>query len=211
MPRPLRIQTADTLQHIIARGNDKQDLFIDKGDYKMYLQLLNAAKSEHGLKIYNYCLMNNHVHLLVSPSVDGAMAKVMERVTKQYAKYFNKKYGRKGHVFEGRYKSLIIQNEAYFAACMRYIDMNPVKAKLAKSPQDFRWSGFAALGFGRKREVALDQHEYFTEGCRTKKSQRKAYCEMVMNYKGIEVDPLKTHGAIIGDSAFKEKVRKLLK
>lgn len=208
MPRPIRIQTADTLQHIIARGNDKQDLFIDTGDYKMYLQLLNAAKIEYGLKIYNYCLMNNHVHLLVSPSVDGAMAKVMERVTKQYAKYFNKKYGRKGHVFEGRYKSLIIQKESYFVACMRYIDMNPVKANLAKKPQDFRWSGFAALGYGRKREVALDQHEYFTEGCRTKKSVRLAYCDLVMNYKGAEVDPFKMHGSIIGDQEFKREARK---
>ena len=208
MPRPQRIQFAGTLQHIVCRGNDRQALFAEDSDYHKYLSLLDQSREIYGLEVYNYVLMGNFVHLLVTPTEEGALSKVMEHVTKEYAKYFNKKYNRTGHVFEGRFKSYLVQKEKFYFACTRYIDFSPLKDNARLKAEDYPYSGYGQLAFGRRFTFALDQHEIYQGLGETVKERQLAYRTLVVNYQGEAIDPLHMHGAIIGDIAFKRNARK---
>lgn len=213
MPRPLRIPYAGYVHHITCRGNDRQKIFLDRDDFLQYCQLFEQFRRDltlkNRLKVYNFCLMENHLHLLVEPTQDGALSKVMEEVSKAYAKYFNQKYGRVGHVFQGRYKSFLVQAERYYFACSRYIDLNPVKAGLTKEPQDYPWSGFRALAHGEKPPIEINFHELYDSLGRNTEERQIAYRAFTFNYQMEEIDLLNKRVCILGDSEFKEKIANL--
>ena len=196
------------MQHVVCRGNDRQTLFNSTADFEMYLQLLNEARAIYPVYIYNYVLMDNHVHLLIEPKSDGNLAKVMEMVSKGYAKYFNKTYDRVGHVFQGRYKSFLIQTEKYFIACSRYIDLNPVKAGMVSDPKDYLWSGYSAWAAGQKGKIILDAHEIYTDLGATQQERQIAYRAMVNNYQGEELNLLDRRAGVLGDREFKQRFKK---
>ena len=207
MPRPLRIQTAGFVHHVIARGNDRQALFISPEDFRKFLDILDATRKQFPLHIYNYCLMDNHLHLLVEPLEDGALSKVMQITSKEYAKYFNYKYERTGHVFEGRFKSFLIQKERYFFACSRYIDLNSVKARVVAEPQKYIWSGYARLGYGEKAAIKLDQHDLYMNLGANDTERQIAYRALVMNYPGEDLDLMNQRASILGDRTFKKNLK----
>jgi len=207
MPRPLRLQDAGYIHHVISRGNDGQTLFKSTEDFQEYISLLERTRRNYPLKIYNYCLMDNHVHLLVEPQKEGSLSKVMQIVSKEYAKYFNKKYNRRGHVFEGRFKSFIVQQERYFFTCSRYIDLNPVKAGLTTDPTQHKWTGYAQLAGGGKSILKLDTHELYSNLGTQAREREIAYRALVLNYQGEEVDLMEHRGSIIGDKEFKKRIR----
>lgn len=208
MPRALRIQDAGYMHHVISRGNDRQVLFKSPKDFQTYIGFLEEARSLYPLKIYNFCLMDNHVHLLVEPSEDGSMSKVMEHVSKAYAKYFNAKYDHVGHVFQGRFKSFLIQEERYFFACSRYIDLNPVKANLVVNPADYRWSGYQELAYGKRSLVDLNSHQIYEELGANNRERQIAYKAFVFNYQGEDLDLMNKRAGILGDKAFKGRIKK---
>lgn len=141
MPRGPRILLPDFPHHIIHRGHNRQVVFSEKNDYRYYLDNLKEWKEKLGCKIYAYCLMNNHVHLVVNPGSDtGNLARLMKRVAGRQTRYANKKEGRSGTLWEGRYKSSPINADQYLLACCRYIELNPLRAGIVSDPLKYPWS-----------------------------------------------------------------------
>lgn len=207
MPRAPRLQDAGYVHHVISRGNDRQPLFKSSKDYQRYLFHLDESRKKYPIKIYNYVLMENHIHLLVEPKADGSLSKVMEDTSKAYAKYFNKKYGRVGHVFQGRFKSFLVQQERYFFACSRYIDLNPVKAGVVSEPKDYIWSGYSDLATGKRGHIDLDQSEVFLSLGKSDFEREIAYRTLVMSYQGQELDLLNKRAGVLGDKEFKKRFK----
>lgn len=208
MPRAPRCQEAGYLHHVVCRGNDRQNIFRDRSDFLQYIHFLEKARKLYPLAVYNFVLMDNHIHLLVEPLAEGNLSKVMEETSKAYAKYFNKKYNKTGHLFQGRFKSFLIQQERYFFCCSRYIDLNPVKAGKAKKPEDYPWSGYAQLCHGKKLPLTLNFHELYKELGKTEQERRIGYRVIVQTAMGEELDLMKRNAGVLGDREFKKKVRK---
>ena len=141
MPRTARNKCESRYHHIIIRGNGKQILFEDDMDYKYFLSLMLRYKNDTGIKICAYCLMENHVHLLLYDE-KTMVSKYMQKIEISYAEYYNKKYERTGHLFQDRFKSEIVYDERYFMTVFRYILRNPEKAGICKT-ESYRWSSFS--------------------------------------------------------------------
>lgn len=205
MPRRPRIQDAGYVHHVICRGNDRQPIFKSSQDYQKYLEIVNLTFKLYPLKIYNYVLMDNHLHLLVEPVNEGNLSKAMEYLSKAYAKYFNKTYDHVGHVFQARFKSFLIQTERYFFTCLRYIDLNPVKAGMVTDPKNYKWGGYKTLGLGQISGVDLTQHELYQNLGTTPEERQIAYRAIVLNSQMEEIDLLNKRAGVLGDKEFKEK------
>jgi len=141
MPRQARIYSETGIYHIMMRGNEKRKIFLDDEDRRRFIYTLFEKASEEKSDIYAYCLMDNHIHLLLHE--DGAnIARLMKRINVSFVYYFNKKYKRVGHLFQDRYKSEVVDNEDYLLAAVRYIHNNPVKAGIVRSPEEYWWSSY---------------------------------------------------------------------
>ncbi|KGP74051.1 REP-associated tyrosine transposase [Pontibacillus yanchengensis] len=141
MSRPIRVWYRGAQLHITARGNRKGHLFYGNEDYETYLHLLKKCQEESPFTILSYCLMPNHIHLLVELQ-NHSPGEIMKFIQFRYAKYFNKKYDFSGHVFQGRYHSKLIESTHYLKKVSKYIHLNPVKAGLSYSPDTYRWSSY---------------------------------------------------------------------
>jgi REP element-mobilizing transposase RayT len=131
------------LYHVIARGNHRQPIFLDDGDYEAYLWRLAQYRNRYGLALYAYCLMPNHLHLLVQTS-DVPLAKFMQGLQQSYTLRFNRAYGKVGHLFQGRYKAIVCERDEYLVTLVRYIHLNPVRARLVDDPAAYPYSGHRA-------------------------------------------------------------------
>lgn len=176
MPRPPRLFNDSGLYHIIARGNNRQRLFHCEGDYLRYLDLIRQMREEHRFEIYHYCLMPNHVHLLIRFFQVPDLQKVMQRINLCYAKYHKRKYRYEGHLFQDRFKSLSIDSDAYLLECGRYIDRNPLKAGLVSALQDYNWSSYSYYAFGHPDDIITENLLYGNLG-NTSEERQKAYRE----------------------------------
>jgi len=141
MPRQARIYSDTGIYHVMIRGNDKQKIFLEDEDRRRFISTLFEKALEENIDIYAYCLMNNHVHLLLHEE-DCNIARLMKRINVSFAYYFNKKYKRVGHLFQDRFKSEIVDNDGYLLAAVRYIHNNPVKAGIVNSPEKYSWSSY---------------------------------------------------------------------
>lgn len=142
MPRSARILLENTCYHIIARGNQKQEVFFETIDYERYLQLLKKYKLKYHFKLYGYCLMNNHIHMIIDPSQSHELSKVMQGLNLSYSIWFNAKYDKIGHLWQDRFKSVVIQKDEYLLTCINYIEANPVRGNIVKNPFDYSWSSY---------------------------------------------------------------------
>ncbi|ATW27324.1 REP-associated tyrosine transposase [Candidatus Formimonas warabiya] len=143
MSRQAREKSETGIYHVMSRGINRQDIFHDKEDSERYLETLMRVKEKQDIALYGYCLMENHVHLLIKEGKDG-LAAAMKSIGTAYARWYNWKYDRNGHVFQDRYKSEAVDKEAYLLTVVRYIHLNPVKAGLAKNPESWDWSSCRA-------------------------------------------------------------------
>ena len=205
MPRRHRLQEAGLLHHVVCRGNDRQPIFSSVLDFQKYLDLLAQAAQLYPVKIYNYVLMNNHIHLLIEPVAEGNLSKFMEYVSKNYAKYFNKQYQRVGHVFQGRFKSFLVQSERYFFTCSRYIDLNPVTAEMVSQARDYQWSGYNTLAHGVGGMLKIDFHPVYDALGSSVGERQIAYRALVNNIQGDELDLLNKRSYVLGDGEFKKR------
>jgi REP element-mobilizing transposase RayT len=139
MPRQAREKCESGIYHIILRGINRQSIFHDDADYQKFLDIVDRIKGPDRFMIYGFCLMGNHVHLLLHELKDKT-ATIMKRVGVSYAKWYNKKYDRVGHVFQDRYKSEAVEDDGYLINLLRYIHCNPVKAGIVVEPQEYKWS-----------------------------------------------------------------------
>lgn len=143
MSRQAREKSWSGIYHVMSRGINRQDIFIDEEDSKRYLETLGRVKQNRGIEVYGYCLMGNHVHLLIKEGTEG-ISVAMKSIGTGYARWYNWKYDRSGHVFQDRYKSEAVEDEAYLFTVIRYIHLNPIKAGLAKNPESWEWSSCRA-------------------------------------------------------------------
>ncbi|NRB39436.1 MAG: transposase [Pseudomonadales bacterium] len=147
MSRPLRIEFSGALYHITARGNARQNIYINDDDRDQFLVLLAKVCERYGWYCHAYCLMANHYHLLIE-TVNPNLSKGMKFLNGGYTQYFNRAHGRVGHVFQGRFKGILVEREAYLLELSRYIVLNPVRAEMVRSAKDWPWSSYrATAGF----------------------------------------------------------------
>jgi len=149
MPRPRRLNLPGMPQHVVQRGNNRQACFCDRHDYRLYLSLLHRSSEKHKCQVHAYVLMPNHVHLLLTPETENGVSVLFRDLGRDYVRRFNKRYERTGTLWEGRFKSSLIESDRYLLACYRYIELNPVRAGMVEDPSNYEWSSFRANGMGQ--------------------------------------------------------------
>jgi putative transposase len=205
MARLPRLTVTGYPQHVILRGNNRQDIFRNTADYQRMLDLMEQHSREQGVEIHAYVLMTNHLHLLLTPQKDQALPKMMQAVGRSYVQTFNKVHGRTGTLWEGRYRSTLIQTERYLLACMAYIDLNPVRAHLVAQPDDYGWSSYNHY-VGRRNDRLITPHALYWGLGNTPFAREAAYAEMV--HAGIQADQQRAltdatlSGWALGDAQF---------
>jgi putative transposase len=178
MARLPRLTVPGYPHHIILRGNNRQPIFTDKFDYERLLDLLEEQAKKHGVAIHSYVLMSNHFHLLATPSTDEGVPLLMQAVGRSYVRAYNNRHGRTGTLWEGRYRSTLVQAERYLLACMVYIDLNPVRAGMVPEPADYAWSSHAHY-IGRRTDRLVTPHPLYWELGNTPFARDAAYLELV--------------------------------
>ena len=148
MCRVAREKVGNSIYHICARGNNKQDIFLDNEDREEYLVRLRHYQERYQMKVYAYCLMTNHIHLLIYDN-NQDISRFMHGLSLSYVIYFNRKYGRTGHLFQDRFNSIIVKNDAQFIYVSKYIHLNPVRANIVSSPLEYRWSSYYVYEVGK--------------------------------------------------------------
>ena len=174
MPRRARIRFAGIPQHVIQRGNNRAACFFADEDYRTYLDSLQQGAERYGCDIHAYVLITNHVHLLTTPADDESLPSMMRYLGSRYVQYVNYTYKRSGTLWEGRYKSSLIDSERYLLTCYRYIELNPVRAGMVKGAGDYKWSSYAAHALGQANELIQDHSCYLALG-QTEETRRTAY------------------------------------
>jgi putative transposase len=160
VPRQRRIQIAGLCQHVIQRGTDRCSIFRALPDYELFIAALREASVRHGVDVHAYVLMTNHVHLVVSPHRAHSVSRAMQSIGRRYVRYFNEQHRRTGALFEGRYRSTIIDSDAYWVACARYVELNPVRAGIVRRPEAYPWSSYGANAFGMPDGVLTPHRVY---------------------------------------------------
>ena len=211
MARLPRLTLAGYPHHIILRGNNRQAIFMDSADFQRTLALLQVNAQEQQVQIHAYVLMSNHLHLLLTPLQNDSLPKMMQAVGRSYVLYFNKRHGRSGTLWEGRYRSALIQTERYFLACMAYIDLNPVRAGMVAQAADYLWSSHGHF-IGRQNEAWLSPHPLYWEMGNTPFAREAAYAAMVQSGINQKQQQALTSSALsgwaLGEDVFVEGLQK---
>jgi putative transposase len=198
--------------HVIQRGNNRDPIFASDEDCRFYLRCLQEAAEAQSLAVHAYVLMTNHVHLLVTPEADDSLSKTMQSIGRRYVQYFNYVYGRTGTLWEGRYKCTLIDSERYLLTCMRYIELNPVRADMVAHPSDYPWSSYQANGLG-KEDVLVTPHALYQSLGRSDEERLSAYRQLFRaQLSKADVDAIRdatNKGWALGDGHFSAKIEAL--
>jgi len=174
MARKPRVNLKGVPQHVIQRGNNRQACFFTDQDYTVYLAKLHEYSIQHEVSIHSFVLMTNHVHLLMTPETKAGISELMQSVGRYYVRYINQTYHRTGTLWEGRFKSTLVDSERYFLVVSRYIELNPVRAAMADQPASYPWSSYQANALG-KRIRMLKPHECYLSLGATTEERTTAY------------------------------------
>jgi putative transposase len=207
MPRIARVCAEGYPHHITQRGNNKEQTFFDDEDKRFYLEVLKRYKDKYKMKILAYCLMGNHVHVLAIPEKETSLAGGIGGTNLLYTQYINHKYNRSGRLWQNRFFSSVVEEEPYLWAVIRYIEQNPVRAKLVKRAEDYQWSSARAHVSGIKDEVLSDEG-WFNE------KKIKSYREFLgKDAKEINaaIRRVTSTGRPLGSEGFIKKLERLLK
>ncbi len=197
MARLPRLTVPGYPHHIIQRGNNRQAIFSSAADYRMLLDLLDENAQKFGVALHAYVLMSNHFHLLATPTGSDGLPQMMQAVGRRYVRYFNDSQGRSGTLWEGRYRSTLIETERYLLACMVYIDLNPVRAGMAKEAAGYPWSSHGHY-VGLRTDKLVTPHPLFWELGNTPFAREAAYAELVRNAITPEQQDALTRSALSG-------------
>ena len=205
MARQPRIDLAGVPQHLIQRGNNRQACFLADDERRLYLDWLHESAQEYGGSIHAYVLMNNHVHLLATGAETGALGRMMQSLGRRYVRYFNSKYGRTGTLWEGRYKSSLVDSDRYLLTCYRYIELNPVRAHIVERPGDYEWSSYRGNASGRAVSLITPHETYLSLG-KTDAARHSAYRKLFADAMGDdELKAIRDHvnqGKALGSERF---------
>ena len=177
MARLARVEAAGFPHHVIQRGNNRQAVFVDATDHQRYLELLQEIATAQGVAVHAYVLMTNHVHLLVTPERSGSLSRFMQALGRRYVRWFNDRHARTGTLWEGRFRSTVIDADRYLLACMRYIELNPVRAGISPTPDEYRWSS-GAHHVGKRVDPVVSDHALFWALGNTPFERQSAYQRM---------------------------------
>jgi len=180
MPRKPRLEVVGLPHHLVQRGVNRQTVFFDHNSYLTYLNLLKKYAEQYEVHIHCWCLMTNHVHLLVTPLQAGSMSRMMQNLNRAYVQIINMRFNRTGHLWSGRFKASLIEHEQYLFTCMRYIELNPVRAGIVKHPNDYLWSSWHA-NTGRRRSRLITAHICYAELGKSESERFRYYQDLVLN------------------------------
>ncbi len=214
MPRKPRLVLPGVPQHVIQRGHNREPCFYSEDDYVRYLDNLYQAAELNQVAIHAYVLMTNHVHLLVTPAQTHSIAHMMQDTGRKYVRYINTRYKRSGSLWEGRYKASVIDSECYLLTCMRYIEMNPVRASMVAHPGEYRWSSYHSNA-GFKYNSKLTPHPIYKRLGEDIERQQYAYGELFSH----SLDKTELHAIrealnqelVLGREDFKVKIEQMTK
>ena len=213
MPRPDRLEPAGVALHVVQRGNNRAACFFREIDRRFYLKCLAEAAERRGCAVHAYALMTNHVHLLVTPVGAGAVSVMMQDVGRRYVRVINEAHGRTGTLWEGRFRSNLIDSENYLFACHRYIELNPVRAGIAATPSDYPWSSHAYYARGRPDRVIREHPAYFTLGP-TPEDRRNSFLSLfddpVTGEELVRIRTALNKGWALGTEAFLDRMEATL-
>lgn len=213
MGRPLRIQYPGALYHITSRGNERKKIFLDDTDRIRFLEILKDYHIRYGILIHSYVLMDNHYHLILE-TPNGNLLKVMHGINGGYTGYFNRKYNRSGHLFQGRYKGILVEKDAYLVELSRYVHLNPVSARIVDKPEQYRWSSYPGY-IGKVKEYEWVEYSWVLSKFGNERSMaRKGYRKYMDEALNVKLEnPLKNlHGQVIlGGKEFIEKIKGMLR
>jgi len=212
MARLKRYCPAGIPQHVIQRGNNRGVCFAADDDMAVYANCLDEAAQKHGLAIHGWVLMTNHVHLLATPEHDDSLSKTIQTVGRRYVRYFNKTYRRTGTLFEGRFKSCIVQESRYFLTCLRYIELNPVRAGMVNDPADYIWSSYRANALGLNVKLWKPHLQYLALGATGKERQsryRALFAAEVEDDLLLNIRESVNRGLALGSEKFKRQIEEL--
>jgi len=208
MARKPRIEITGGLYHIITRGNNRGRIFRSEDDYRKFLAFLESQKAKRPFYLYAYCLMPNHVHIL-GEMMDDPMSRVMHGLLTAYSQYHNRKYKQVGHLFQGRYKAILCQTDRYLGELVRYIHLNPVRAKIVARPEDFEYSGHRAY-LGLDKLGLVDAEPVLRHFGANKQRAVATYCEFVnaaLGEKSQKEYYLAAEGRMLGTEEFRDDVK----
>jgi putative transposase len=198
--------------HLIQRGNNRQVIFADDEDFAFFRDCLLDASRREGLAIHAYVFMTNHVHLLATPANETSAGRTLQSVGRRFVQYFNHRYGRTGTLWDGRYKSTVIDAESYMLTCSRYIELNPVCAGMVAHPRDYRWSSYRAHSEGEDDDLVSDHPLYLGLGSDAE-ARRAAYRQLFQTALGetqiSEIRDATNKGWALGNDRFREQIEAL--
>jgi putative transposase len=180
MPRQARIIPPEGFLHVISRGNNHRKLFLAKNDFKIFYMLLNKLKEEESIRIYHYCLMSNHVHLLAGVGENSNISRFMKRLGLKYFYHYKKKHNYTGHLWQDRFKSKIIERDEYLIQCGKYIELNPVRAGIVKIAEDYPYSSYLYYGLGIQDKL-IDDDPLYADFGRDNINRQLKYRKMIID------------------------------
>ena len=211
MARLPRLVIPGQPQHVIVRGNNRSEIFCVEADYRFYLEKLKLACEKHGCQVHAYILMTNHVHLLITPQEASSLSKTLQMLGRYYVQYFNYRYRRTGTLWEGRYKASLIDSDAYLLTCMRYIELNPVRAGMVAHPSEYPWSSYPFNALGQSNDLVTPYIEYLQLG-RTDEARQAAYRELFEHHvpesSVAEIRKATNKDWVLGGDRFKQRIQR---
>ena len=212
MARLQRISPLGIPQHIIQRGNNRQVCCACDQDMAFYASLLTEYSTKFSVAIHAWVFMTNHVHLLASPYANGGISAMMQAVGRRYVRYFNGEYRRSGTLWEGRFKSSLVQSEKYLLQCQRYIELNPIRASMVSDPAEYCWSSYQCHALGKTVKMSTPHEEYLCLG-NTGPARQKAYRALFRSHVDDElikdIRLAVNKGLALGEERFKEEIEQL--
>ncbi|WP_127475381.1 transposase [Sulfurivermis fontis] len=212
MARLPRICPIGIPQHVIQRGNNRQPCFADERDFAAYADWLGEAARKCGVAVHAWVFMTNHVHLLVTPTVAGSVSRMMQALGRRYVRYFNHTYRRTGTLWEGRFRSCLVEADTYLLTCQRYIEMNPVRAGMVVRPSDYHWSSFHANALGITSGLWTPHPTYLCLG-NNARERAQAYLGLFAapldEQSVVKIRAATNMGLALGNDRFKEEIERL--
>ncbi len=212
MARLPRVHLAGCPEHIIQRGNNRQVCFASEEDFAAYAHWLNEYSDAFGVHVHAWVFMTNHVHLLCTASDARGISLMMQSLGRQYVRYFNRQYRRSGTLWEGRFKSCLVQEEHYILAVYRYIELNPVRAGMAASPADYHWSSYASNALGKATALCQPHPSYLALAANDAERQQ-AYRDLFRSELSeamlVDIRSSIKSGMALGNERFKQEVEAL--
>jgi len=213
MPRKPRYYLAGAPCHVVTRGNDRTACFFAEQDYEFYLECLSSACDRYHVALHAYVLMTNHIHLLMTPEDKEGISRVMQSIGRRYVQSINTRYKRTGTLFEGRHKASLVDTENYLLVCYKYIELNPVRAKMVEHPSFYKWSSYqqnAELGVSG----IVTPHDVYKRLGTTDLSRVNAYKDLFHNELSdkamSEIRKATTFSMPLGNRAFQDQIEKTL-